>query len=414
MAARSVLSVDEPQRLLGLVDQQVVCGVDEEGGRVRSGEGWRAVSRRWRAAVSGLVVATVAVGCVPLVPSESAPYQPLTSTGEWSELVLSRPDGSRAVAADPFVLQEGGRWYLYPTSAPGAGFEAWSSTDLRSWDYAGFVWRPSPGSWNDRGGYWAPFVEQDDDGSYLMYYTASQRIGVARASSPLGPFHDLIDHPLLGGGHGGVGDGQRVELGLPMLDHLLNLDDLAIDAHVLRADGSRTLYFSYAPSSGPTTIGAIPLVDDAELGADRPTEVLSIELASWEGVVREAPVVERTQDGNYALTYSGSPYNNTCYAVGLALSASPLGPFRRAGDGPFLSDDPAIGLYGPGHHAFTTAADGSKVIVFHTQTTLDRDQGRQIRWARVEEQPDGSLSLVDEPGQVGSGRSSCWPFPLRP
>ena len=35
-------------------------------------------------------------------------------------------------------------------------------------------------------------------GSYYLYYTANCRIGVARADSPLGPFEELYDHPLIG------------------------------------------------------------------------------------------------------------------------------------------------------------------------------------------------------------------------
>lgn len=305
------------------------------------------------------------------------------------------------------MTRVGDRWYLSGTTSPD-GFEAWSSTDLRTWRYEGFIWRPTPGSWNDTGSFWAPDIHLDDDGSFLLYYTAGQRIGVARGPSPAGPFTDLLDHPLLGGGYGGIGDGEYVRTGIPLLDELVNTDEQAIDAFALdTSDGRRFLYFSGSPTPGPSTIEVVELIDDVT-PVGPPTVVLDIDVVSWEGVVREGPWVEEI-DGRFHLTYSGSPFWSTCYSVGEAVADTPLGPFVRVGPGPFLHDDPAIGFYGPGHHSFTTAPDGTPVIFFHT---LRPTGDRQTRLALVVRDAAGNLRLVDPPGRVGVGRSSCWPFPL--
>ena len=100
-------------------------------------------------------------------------------------------------AADPSVIRVNDTYYLYPTSSWDR-IECWSSEDFGSWTYEGAVWGPADeGSWNDQG-LWAPDV-LPYEGHYYLYYTANQRIGVAVADSPTGPFEDVYDHPFIGG-----------------------------------------------------------------------------------------------------------------------------------------------------------------------------------------------------------------------
>lgn len=380
-----------------------------ERGEVRP-DGARMSRRRGASvAVAGLIAVLIA-GCVPVTPAPVVPdYRPPVVPGPYAELELDRGDGRPVALADPDVVLHDGRWYLYGTTST-EGFEAWSSADLATWRYEGLVWRPRPGAWNDVASFWAPGLHRDDDGSYLMYYTAGQRIGVARGPSPVGPFIDLIDQPLVGGGFGGVGDGNYIETGNFDTDTFLNLDEHAIDAFVLDAsDGARYLYFSTSIPFGPANIAVHRLVDDAVLAPGPPTRVLPEQVFGWEGVVREAPWVEE-RNGRFHLTYSGSPFFTTCYAVGEAVADNPMGPFVRTAAGPLLHDDPAIGFRGPGHHAIAPAPDGGDdLIFFHTLRSTGE---RQTRWAPVTRNPNGNLQLVDPPGRVGAGRSSCWPFPL--
>ncbi len=204
--------------------------------------------RVWRRLGAMLMVAVlVAAGCSP-APSPHPPtrFQPSDDTAAFSELQLTRGDGVPIGVADPDILKVGDSWYLYATTSTEDGFEAWSSDDLFSWTYEGFVWTPTPGSWNDHGAYWAPDLYQSANGIYL-YYTAGNKIGVARADTPLGPFVEVLDHPLIGNGYGGVGDGQfwgTPTDPIPLLDS----DEHAIDAFLFEAsDGSLTLYFSAVP-----------------------------------------------------------------------------------------------------------------------------------------------------------------------
>ena len=87
--------------------------------------------------------------------------------------------------------------------------------------------------------------------------------------SPTGPYEDVYDHPFVGGGYGGVGDGVFTTRYLHDLgDVVANYQNCAIDAMVLHAaDGSLTLYFSSPTRGGPTVVRAARLADPSLTGA---------------------------------------------------------------------------------------------------------------------------------------------------
>jgi arabinan endo-1,5-alpha-L-arabinosidase len=65
----------------------------------------------------------------------------------------------------------------------------------------------------------------------------------------------------------------------------------------------------------------------------------------WEGPLVEAPWI--IQNGKYYyLFYSGNGYCGAAYAVGVARSTNPLGPYEKKGDPIRKSDSKFIG---PGH-----------------------------------------------------------------
>lgn len=344
-----------------------------------------------------------AVACSAHPPTR---FQPLEGTSPFSELHLTDSDGVPAGLADPEVLKVDDTWYLYGTTNTEVGFEAWSSDDLRSWTYEGFVWTPTPGSWNDRGAYWAPDLHAGEDG-FFMYYTAGNKIGVARSDSPLGPFVEVSDHPLIGSGHGGVGDGRywgSATDPVPLLDS----DENAIDAFLFKAsDGSLTLYFSSYPVLGIAVIAAIPMIDETTPAPGKATVVLDANVDSWELFIREAPWVTE-HHGVFHLTYSGAGANTTCYAIGEATATSPLGPFSRSAPAPVLHDDPAVGFYGPGHHSFTEGPNGELVMFFHTKDHYETGYARHVRWAPVSLDDSGYLRIDGAvPGASTTGTSSC-------
>ncbi|MEZ5380973.1 MAG: glycoside hydrolase family 43 protein [Microthrixaceae bacterium] len=313
-----------------------------------------------------LTVGMLALPATPIAAADPT-YEPYTY------LDLRDSDGNPALVADPSVIKVGSTWYLYPTHDVGRGFEVWTSDDLKSWTNRGFVWTPTPGSWNDEGKFWAPEIIEIN-GEYWMYYTANERIGVAKASSPLGPFVDALDHPLMGAGYGGVGDGNYTDP--PGL--LANNEEKAIDAFVLETS-SGELFF-YATNYNPIAEIVVMPMDDPVTLRGKPTTALGVDTSGWEVFVREAPVVFE-RNGIVHLMYSGQGAESPCYSVGDATSTSPLGPFTRRVDNPILRQSPDDGFFGPGHHGVVEGANGDLLAFFHTKLSDEFSYDRRIRYA---------------------------------
>ena len=105
---------------------------------------------------------------------------------------------------DPFVLTDGGQYYLYGTRGPTCwgeadGFDVYTGTDLENWE-GPFVCFANDGSfWADRN-YWAPEVHAWQ-GSYYMFASfkhpsVHRGTAILKASSPMGPFVPHSDGPV--------------------------------------------------------------------------------------------------------------------------------------------------------------------------------------------------------------------------
>ena len=279
--------------------------------------------------------------------------------------------------ADPCVVEVDGTWYLYATDF-GVGYNVRTSTDLVTWEDRGPAWQPTPGTWNARGQAWAPHVHRAGDGFYL-YYTADKQIGVARADTPEGPFAELLDHPLVGGGHGGIGDGvfDYRDSSTPDFD----FDEFSIDAFVLAAsDGSLTLYATrYTPLS---QIIAMPMADLQTVIPEELVVVVEPDMSGWEMFVTEGPWVNEV-NGRFLLTYSGNGADRIDYALGAAVADTPLGPFEKTAQSPFLAAAPDLGIYGPGHHCIAPGPCGDLLIIYHTKVSPEQGWERRLRAAPV-------------------------------
>lgn len=303
-------------------------------------------------------------------------------------------DGNPDVA-DPHVIRVGDTWYLYATQTK-KDLHVWHSTDLKNWQRSGPIWQPVPDSWNARGQVWAPHVESTDEGYYL-YYTANMQIGVARSDTPLGPFLEIYDHPFVGGGHGGVGDGvYGYDPGDEEWDYhasfITDFPEKAIDAFVLAAtDGSLTFYFSaYNPLS---IIQGVPMKDPTHLEDVTPKTLLESDPLGWEGFVAEGVwVVEHA--GSFHLMYSGNGADRPEYAVGVASGEAPLGPFTKYAENPILYMNPEADFWGPGHHCVVEGAFGDLLMFYHTKVSKEPAFDRRIRYAPMEFGPEGHVTLA--------------------
>ncbi len=122
--------------------------------------------------------------------------------------------------ADPEIIwsEKTGKYYIYPTSDgfmnwSGTYFKVFSSENLVDWTDEGVILDlKTDVSWTDRNA-WAPcIIEKKMDGEYkyFYYFTAAQKIGVAVADDPTGPFMDS-GQPLIDYKPEGVTGGQEID-----------------------------------------------------------------------------------------------------------------------------------------------------------------------------------------------------------
>ncbi|KAG6812434.1 hypothetical protein H0H92_002900 [Tricholoma furcatifolium] len=103
-------------------------------------------------------------------------------------------------------------WFAFATNSGGINVEIALSTDFVSWLVTGEDALPTVGAWVDASNpaVWAPMVVQIADGSFVLYYaatnganTTSHCVGVATSSTISGPYTPQDDaficHPELGG-----------------------------------------------------------------------------------------------------------------------------------------------------------------------------------------------------------------------
>jgi beta-xylosidase len=223
--------------------------------------------------------------------------------------------------ADPQIALFDGVYYIYPTTDGFANwtsttFSVFSSTNLVDWTDRGVILDlPRDLTWAT-GHAWAPTITRVGS-TYYFYFCADQQIGVATASSPVGPFKDALGHPLIA----------TTAYGTHSIDPYLFTDD----------DGTNYLYFG-SGSSGARVV---------KLGADMISLVgtpANITPSGASGVVEGSVMFER--DGTYYLQWSEGDTRNATYQVAYAKAQSPTGPFTRLGV--ILSQNPTLGILGPG------------------------------------------------------------------
>ncbi len=191
--------------------------------------------------------------------------------------------------------------------------------------------------------FWAPEIHKVGSG-YVAYFSARDTdgmlsIGVASASSPLGPFTDI---------------------GAPLVHDsaMGHIDASEINA----ADGNPyALWKDDGNAIGqPTPIHAQQLTPNGLALTGSPAVLITND-QPWEGSVTEGPFMV-VHGATYFLFYSGNAYNTASYAVGVASASSPLGPFTKA-SAPILTSNAAWG--GPGHCSIVDTPAGDTYIVNH-------------------------------------------------
>jgi len=249
--------------------------------------------------------------------------------------------------ADPYILYYNGIYYLYGTGGANRGIRAYQSENMADWSKAvgatdGFA-LDSSNVWGNKG-FWAPEV-YFLDGKFIMFYTVESRIAIAESDSPLGPFIQEDKRPL--------------HPDIPEIDPHLFIDE----------DGRKYLFF--VRFTGGNEIWSVEMKDNLS-GIKEETLIKCFGVTEdWEKTESE-PVARVTEgpfmlkhNGMYYLFYSANHYKSKDYAVGYAISKSPLGPFQKYAGNPVLVGD-GENIFGTGHHSFFKAASGQMYIVYHS------------------------------------------------
>ena len=250
--------------------------------------------------------------------------------------------------ADPDVMysEKTKRYYIYPTSDgftnwTGTYFKAFSSTDLVNWKDEGVILDLNKDvSWAKRNA-WAPcIIEKKVNGQYQYYYyfTAAQKIGVAVATNPAGPFADM-GKALIDQKPEGIKGGQEID------------PEVFTDPKT----GKSYLYW------GNGYMAVAELNDDM---VSLKQESLQI-ITPSDKTFREGTTVFY-RNGLYYFLWSEDDTRSENYRVRYGTATSPLGPIQIPPNNLVIAKDPSAGIYGTGHNSILQISGRDEwYIVYH-------------------------------------------------
>jgi beta-xylosidase len=277
---------------------------------------------------------------------------------------------------DPSIILVDGTWYAFGTQSlfdyKNIKTQLATSSDFNNWDlrenYDALRNLPSWVFMSDPK-IWAPDVFQNDEGDYIMYFSAAHRdqpykhcVGAAKSSTIEGPYDSVTDTPLA----------CPLELGG------------AIDASSFQDDdGSRWMLYKddgNAVGSGgecgnsndgtnqaDTWIVLLRMGGDGYTAAGNPIRILNRDPA--DGPLIEAPALARQDDGQYVLYFSSQCYTAANYDTSYAISDRITGGYRKAAR-PLLEFGVTQNtIRGPGGADVTQAGD---FMAFHGYASADQ------------------------------------------
>jgi beta-xylosidase len=212
---------------------------------------------------------------------------------------------------------------------------------------------------------WAPSVAKLEDGRYAMFYSAQERasglmaVGIAYASTPLGPFRDASDAPYLSAARSGdAGRGGVIDASV-FQEHGKTYVVFKNDGNCCRAETAVWIQ-ELAPGAQPAK-----LLGDAGHQA-------------WEEAAYTSPhaLIEGPKlleaGGKYYLFYSANDWASPSYGVNYAVADSLTGPYTRAA-GPWMQSEP--GRFGPGGQEIFAGPDGALFLAYHAWHTPQASAG---------------------------------------
>ena len=285
--------------------------------------------------------------------------------------------------ADPEILysKQTKKYYLYPTSDgftgwSGTYFKTFSSDNLRDWKDEGKILDlPKDVKWGTRNA-WARCIIEKKKGKkyqYYFYFTAAQKVGVAVADSPTGPF---------------------VDAGKPVIDHKPEgiKNGQEIDPDVFEDPISKKTYLYWG--NGYMAV--------AELNKD----MLSINEKTSKLITPDKSFREGTyvfyRKGLYYFLWSVDDTRSPEYQVRYGTSKSPIGPISVPENNLVIAKNKELGIYGTGHNSILNVPGTDEwYIVYHrfnypNGIKMGRDAGfnREVCIDKLTFNADGSIIPV--------------------
>ncbi|WP_347840343.1 family 43 glycosylhydrolase [uncultured Draconibacterium sp.] len=252
--------------------------------------------------------------------------------------------------ADPDVLfaEKTGKYYIYPTSDGfhnwgGYYFKTFSSENLVDWQDEGVILNLREDvSWANHNA-WAPcIIEKKIDGEYkyFFYFCGRQKIGVAVADNPEGPFVDSGE-PLINWKPEGVKGGQEID------------PDVFTDPKT----GKSYLYWGNGYMAG------VELNDDMVSLKMETLKVMTPDKTFREGVY----VIYR--NGTYYFMWSEDDTRSPNYKVRYATSNSPLGELTIPENNIVIQRNAEKEIFATGHNsAIQVPGEDEWYLVYHRFT----------------------------------------------
>jgi beta-xylosidase len=259
---------------------------------------------------------------------------------------------------DPFIIQEGGRLYLFGSTDKdiwqgGTGFDAYISTgDLREFEGPFPAFRPPEGFWSHKN-FWAPEVyayPSKGNGAYYLFATFKPDQGrrgtaILHSQSLPGPFLPWSCGPV-------------TPADWECLDGTLHIDP----------QGKPWMVFCHEwQQVGDGEICLMPLSEDLRDASGEPQLLFRASEAPWTqplkgrfpgSYVTDGPFLHRMKHGGLIMLWSS--FDSAGYALGIARSksGSVLGPWQQEEKPLFAADG--------GHGMLFTTQEGALYLTVHT------------------------------------------------
>jgi beta-xylosidase len=247
------------------------------------------------------------------------------------------------------------QYYAYGTQAED-GIVVYTSDDLEVWEKAPALALHKDNSYGEKW-FWAPEVYYVN-GKFYMYYSAEEHMCVATSDSPLGPFVQDVQQPML--------PGEKT------IDNTLFIDD----------DGTPYLFFDRFNDG--LNIWVAELEDDLKTIRKETLHPCIHVSQEWEEVwprVNEGAFVIK-HNGTYYMTYSANSYESQFYGVGCATATDIMSEWTKYPDNPLLQKPG--NLVGVGHSALFKDKNGDLRIVFHAHHDDKNIHPRKMHIGKVE------------------------------